>query len=325
MFTAFAHLPERKPQIVDSVDALSELLTAQRETTVWVDLEQPDESHVSALRSLFALDEEPLDDCLHGEQRPRIDEYDGYLFLIVYGMIGVDDSAQSRPRKLAVFCGPRFLVTVHEEPIRTIARYRDRFPRHGSQLMRQGVNYLLYTIIDGIVDNYILTADQFEERIEQLEDASLAPDLDETLLAEAADIRRQLLELRRLAVALQELLLPLAKGEFDSVRQELGQGFQHVRDHLTQVIDNIDAQREFLHGVRDNYHAALAQRTNAVMKLLTVFAGVMMPLTVIAGVYGMNVPVWPPGESPLSFWGVLGVMGLLAGGLLAYFKSKKWL
>jgi len=296
MFPAFAYLPDGKLETVHSVATLGELLATQPEAIVWVDLENPDAAQMAPLKSLFALDDEPLDDCLYGEQRPRIDEYEGYLFLVLYGMIGISESAELTPRKLSVFCGPRFVITVHREPILTITRLRQRLPRHGPQSIGRGADFLLYAMIDSVVDNYLLAAEQFEERVECLEDKSLSMDLEETLLAEAADVRRELLQLRRLTAALQELLLPLIKGEYEIVREELWQGFQHVRDHLAQVIDSIDAQREFLSGVRENYHATLAHRTNAVMKVLTIFAGVMLPLTVIAGIYGMNLPVWPSGE-----------------------------
>ena len=176
-----------------------------------------------------------------------------------------------------------------------------------------------------MIDNFLDLADTYESRLEELEEKSLARSVDESVLEDMLDLRRDLLELRRVAASQRELLSPLADGELDYVSEKLAQRFSHVRDHIIKAVELIDAQRERLTSVRDNYHTALVVRTNDVMKTLTIFAAVLLPLSVVAGIYGMNLPVWPSAEQPLSFWIVLAVMVAIGGGLLVYFKRRGWL
>ena len=202
---------------------------------------------------------------------------------------------------------------------------RDRCGRHPTKVLAQGVDTLLHQIIDMMVDNFLGVADKYEDRVEELEERSLSQSVDESILEDVSNVRRDLLELRRVAAAQRELVMPLSEGEYDYVSERLGQHFNHVRDHLIKAVELIDAQRERLTGVRDNYHTTLAVRTNDVMKTLTVFAAVLLPLSVIAGVYGMNLPVWPASESPFSFWVVLAAMVAMGGAMLVYFKRRGWL
>ena len=324
MFTAFARVSDDSTTQLDSIDALADIW-ARDGAAVWADLEAPTPEELSKLGRLIGADEAALEDCLQGEQHPRIDEYPGYIFIVLYGAIGPDQDPLFDPHKLAVFCGEQFLITVHREPLLTIGTIRERCSRHPKNTLAHGPDALLHQIIDMMVDNFVDVADKYETRVEELEDQSLSQAVDESILEDVSGLRRDLLEVRRVAAAQRELLTPLAEGEFDCVSERLGQRFNHIRDHLFKVVELIDAQRERLTGVRDNYHTTLAVRTNDVMKTLTVFAAVLLPLSVVAGIYGMNLPVWPPPEHPLSFWIVLATMVAMGGGLLVYFKRRGWL
>lgn len=324
MISGFALVPDGSVLKLASVDEAAEL--ASRDGTVtWIDLAEPSEAEVRAVGEAFRLDQGALADCLYGEQRPRIDEFEDHIFLVFYGMLGPGEADVVNPRKLAAFCGSRFLITVHQEALRTIRALRDRCERHAGQVLNCGADFMLYSIVDGMVDNYLKLTDLHESRVEQLEERSLVEDVGPSILPQTVAARRELIDLRQLAVSQREMLTPVAKGEFDCISDALEQRFSHVRDHLTTVIESIDALRERLNGVRENYHAALADRTNAIVKTLTVFAAVLLPLTLIAGIYGMNLPLWPPADHPAAFWGVLGAMLLIALGLLFYFRRRYWL
>ncbi len=294
------------------------------EAVLWLDLEQPTEDEVRAVDKVIDLDDEAWDDCLHGEQRPRIDEYDDYLFLVAYSLITPGQGPDGRPRKLAAFCGGRFLLTVHRESIPSVNRLKARCRQHAAQLLQSGVDHLLYNILDKMTDNYLSVSEAYEETIEELEDRSQRPDVDDTVLQEFTDLRRRLLDLRRIATTQLELIEPISAGEYDYISEALGRRFAHVRDHLLKVVEHVDRLRELAGGIRDNYHAALAIRTNAIMRTLTVFASVLLPLSLVAGIYGMNLPIWPSSKQPCSFWTVLGAMAVLAAGLLWYFRRKRW-
>ena len=324
MFTAHIRQADGTTQTLDSVADLTQQWS-DKEATIWIDLEQPSEDEVRTVDAVVDLDDEAWEDCLHGEQRPRIDEYNGYVFIVLYGLLGSKKESDLRPRKLAVFCGNQFLITVHREPLQMVEHLRARCRQHPAQLLQSGVDHLLYYIMDGMADNYLRVAEKYEARLEGLEDRSQEPAPDDSLLADAAQLRRDLLELRRVAAAQMELIEPVSEGEFDYISEALGRRFAHVRDHLLKVIEHVDSLRELMNGIRDNYHAALANRTNAIMRTVTILASVLLPLSFIAGIYGMNLPLWPKPDHPATFWGVMCVMGVIAGGLLWCFRRKKWL
>lgn len=324
MFAAFVAPGDGLFRKLDSLAAVREAL-AQADARVWIDLESPEEGELLALRELWPLDEEALADCLYGEPWPRVDDFDTYIFLVLYGLFGLKEAGEVDPHRLAVFCGPRFLVTVHRQPLLTVRQVKARCGRHPEVLIGRGVDAVLCALIDGMVANYLRVADRYEEQLDALEDQSFREDVDASLLPKLADLRRDLLQLRRLATAQRELLRPLIIGEYDFISEALSQRFQHVRDDLSQVIDAVNGLREVMGGVYQNYHSALAVRTNEIMKVLTIYAGILLPLTLIAGIYGMNLPLWPAPESPWSFWVVMGIMGGITLMLYAQFRRRKWL
>jgi magnesium transporter len=323
MLTAFVYTAAGVLEKAESIEAV-EAAWREPDVRVWIDLESADEQELFALRDAFNLDAESLEDCLQGEQWPRIDEFEEHIFLVLYGLFGLKEKADVAPHKLAVFCGARLLVTVHRQPLLTVRQVKARCGRHPEHVIGRGVDFVLCSIIDLMVDNYLRVADRYQERLDGLEDESFRTDVSATLLSELADLRRDLLELRRLATAQRDLLRPMISGEYDFVSSSLSQQFNHVQDHLSQVIDTVNSLRELLGGVYQNYHSALTNRTNETMKVLTIYAGILLPLTLIAGIYGMNLPL-PGADKPWSFWLVMGIMGGITVVLYAHFRRRRWI
>ena len=324
MLTCFARMSDGSFEHYDSLDPVREL-PAVPESLLWIDAEAPDADLLQQAGSLFNVAPEALEDCLQGEQRPRIDEYDDHVFLMVYGFPAGVPTGSFEPGKLAVFCGSRFLLTVHRDCLQTIEDVRTRCRRHPQQWLGRGVDFLLYALVDGMADRYASFVEELETRLDQLEDRSFASDFDDDFLTQLSQLRRELLEVRHIAASQRELVVPLAKGECDYVNAELEPRFSHVRDHLTQVVEHIERLRELLNGARDNYHALITDRMADTVKTLTVFASVILPVSLVAGIYGMNLPVWPPSGEAWSFWVVLGGMGAIAVALLAYFRTRRWI
>ncbi|MEK6799622.1 MAG: magnesium/cobalt transporter CorA [Planctomycetota bacterium] len=324
MVFALAHRPSGETVEFESLTEI-EQAWASDGMSLWIDLEGPTQTEIQFLGRVFHLDPDTLEDCISGDQRPRIDEFDDYVFLVTYGMFGAENASEMIPRKLAAYCGPRFLLTAHTEPLRSIHAMRERCRRHGAQLMVRGVDFLLYSIMDSVIDKYALVVESYDERLDQLEEESLAATPDGAVLEQAAELRRNLVDLRRLAAAQRDLLIPLARGEYDYISNTLQTRFSHVRDHLTEVLESVEAQRELLKSIHDNYHTSLTNRLNQTTKLLSVFATILLPLTLVTGIYGMNLPLWPPPEHPLSFWFVIAAMVTLSAGMLLAFRWKRWL
>ena len=285
---------------------------------VWLDLEAPTPDELHDVGQFFELSPDALEDCLSGEQRPRVDEYDDHIVLVLYGMLGPVGDDELEARKLVVFCGPHYLITVHPVALRTINALKARCDRRGPNLLGRGVDHLLFEIIDGMADRYLELTDQLAEQIDELEEQSLEEHSDPDLLSDSVEMRSQLLHLRQYATSQRELLSPIARGDFEFLSDTLAPRFLHVRDHLTQVIEAIETLRERLNGVRENYHTAVAARTNATMQTLTLFATVMLPLSLLAGIYGMNLNLWPGPETPGGFWMVMGTMLALGVVLFVY-------
>lgn len=324
MFIGFARHADGTTETLESIDALR-AAWAREGSIVWADFESPTEADLREFGSVIDVDKESLEDCLTGEQRPRIDEFDGYIFIVLYGLIGLEEPDEFDPLKLSIFFAPRFIITVHREPLRTLRTLTAKARRDPAPVLADDTDGVLYTIIDSMADKYIVVAERYESRLEALEEASLDPDVNESILHDSAGLRGELLSLRTLAVSQRELLAPIAGGEHDHVSETLERRFRHVQDHFSQVVELIDRLREQLHGVRENYHTAVANRTNTIMKTLTIFATILLPLTFIAGIYGMNLPLWPPPEDPTSFWIVVGCMAAIAVVMLAFFRRKHWL
>ena len=323
MLMAFIYPAGGALQRVDSVEAIA-AAWAQPDVRVWVDAEAAGEQELLALRDVFRLQEESLRDCVGGEPWPRIDDFDEHIFLVLYGLFGLKEAGEVDPHKLAIFCGPRFLITVHSQPLLTVRQVKARCGRHPESVIARGVDYTLCAIIDGMVDNYLRVAERYGERLDALEDRSFSAEADGRLLLDLADLRRDLLELRRLATSQRDLLRPLMQGEYDFVSASLSQQFHHVRDHLSQVLDTVNGLRELLGGVYQTYHSTLANRTNETMKVLTIYAGILLPLTLIAGIYGMNLPI-PASDKPWSFWVVMGIMVVTTMAITMHFRRRKWL
>jgi magnesium transporter len=324
MLNAYARIDGNAAERLESIEAVR---TAWKKEppALWIDLEAPTEDEVREVADLFSLSPEAIEDCLYGEQRPRIDEFDDHIFLVFYGAPENADDPEADLRKLGAFCGSRYLITVHRQALPTITATRQRWERQQGQSVKREVDFLLYTIIDSMVDRYTQVVESYEERLDDLEDVSLAPDVDESILSDLFDLRRGLIELRRTAASQRDLLLPVTRGEYDFISFGLEARFGHVADHLTKVVEVIDGLRDLLAGIRDNYHSAIAVRMNDIMKTLTVFATIMLPLSLIAGIYGMNVPLWPNPGNDNSFWWVIGTMVAIAGALLVYFRRRRWI
>lgn len=291
---------------------------------IWVDAGEPSAEELNGLGEIFDLDADARDDCLSGEQRPRIDEFNEYMFLVLYGAVGTEPFHEFLPRKLSVFFSNRFLITVHREAHRSIEAQLKRCEKHTAATLKQGLDHLLHNIVETMVANYALVAEEYAKRLDAIEERSLVNDGGDTLLPDLITLRRELLDLRRMASAQRELLLPIADGEMDYISKDLDLHFSHVRDHLMTTLDIIDTHREILHAIRENYQLTLSNRLNETIKVLTVFSTLFLPLTFIVGVYGMNMPLWPEPHGLRTFWGVIIFMGVLSAAMVAYFRWRRW-
>jgi magnesium transporter len=324
MFTGFVQYADGRIETTKSLDEFRRSYQQQPER-FWVDMECPQQDEVRQFGELLGLSEEAVEDCLEGEQRPRIDDYDDYFLMVLYGVVPPEGEPADRARKLVLLCSPKFLMSVHPESLRTTNAVRRQCNRRNGACISQGVDRLTFRLVDGIVDNYLALIDECDDQVESIEERSFELADEDSLLQDVAHMRHRLLEFRRLATAQRTLIEAIARGDYEFISSELRVQYLHVSEHLMHALDRNEVLRDRLTGALHNYHSTLAKRTNDIMRVLTVFAAVMLPLTLIAGIYGMNVPTWPSDETPQSFWAILGVMAVIGGGLLWYFRRRRWL
>lgn len=295
------------------------------DTVLWLDLEGESCEAIQRMGRLFSLNEGAIDDADDDDQRPRIDDYGDYLFVLLYAALAPADPPVFAPRQLALFLSRNYLISVHNHPIRAIKTGLDRAKRMPERAIGRGLDYKFFHIVDYLVDNFVVCAEHYEEILDDIDERSMDPDVSNAILVELTHLQRVLMRMRRMVGAERELAAEIANGEYDFIGPEVDRRFDHIYQHLTHTFELVEGMRETGHSIRDNFYAVLAERTNALMRTLTIFSTFIMPLTLITGVYGMNVDLWPSGDSPLSFIFVCVLMGISAVCMFIYFRKRKWI
>lgn len=289
---------------------------------VWVDVVDPSEAAIDELTRRFGFHALHAEDALHPQDRPKIDQYDSGLFIVWLH----PTRAQGETlvvSELDVFIGRDHLVTVRRSE--DGAALGDVVERVASCL-REGPAWMLHNIIDLLVDSTIPLVDSIGESLTSIEDAML-DNPRQTDLKELHVVRRQLVRAHRILAPERDLLRELAR-ERDVISDDAYRYFQDVGDHVTSALESVETYQDVGASVMDVYLSAQSNRMNEIMKQLTVVATIFMPLTMISGIYGMNVTagMWPPAgdATPWSFWAVVGGLAALALGMAAYFRKKNW-
>jgi magnesium transporter len=310
--------------IIDAPPERLAPLLAERGTRVWVDMANPvGAAELAIVRDVFKFHPLAIEDCFETRTHPKIDEYDHYLYIITHGLTAGATADSSEIVELDAFLGENFLVTHHSAPSRSVATVLDFVQRTGLPL-RQGVTAVLHAILDRQADGLEAALDNIETRIEALEDAVFASPRN-THVASVLSVKRNILGLRRWTARQREVLLRLGRREFALIPAGDALLFRDVHDHFVRVNDLLEGFRDMLTSIQEAYLSAVSNRTNEIMKFLTLFTSTMMPLTVITGIYGMNFEHMPELKSWLGYPAVLIAMALMAGSILVYFRYRGWL
>ncbi|MDO8986651.1 MAG: magnesium/cobalt transporter CorA [Coriobacteriia bacterium] len=285
----------------------------------WVDVLAPSEASMRELQVRFDLHPLAIEDSIHHQSRPKLDS-DGHGFFMVWHTPERLQDADFVVRELDVFMGDGYLITIHELPVDAI----DVVAADAARVMSRGQDWLLHGIIDHLVDSTLPIVDELGDRLEDIEDTMLGHPRSSDL-ATLYGVRRQLVALRRIVGPERDVLRSLAR-ERDVMSEEAYRYFQDIGDHLQRVEDSIEAYREVAAAVMDIYLSAQSNRMNEIMKVLTVVATIFMPLTLISGIYGMNVlrGMWPPVDAAWSFGAVVASMVFIGATMSIYFRRKKW-
>ena len=292
----------------------------QGSTLVWIDVTAPDETVLAELGERFGFHSLALEDVRHPQARPKLDVYADGLFLAWLSPRRLDGDGVTAD-EVDIFIGREYLVTVHEEVNETI----DLVAADLARSMHSGPDWLLHAIIDRLVDDTLPLVDGMGDRLDDIEDAMLANKPRQDELRSLHQVRRQLVRLHRITAPERDILRGFAR-ESDIIGEDTYRYFVDVGDHVARVLDAIETYQDVAASVMDVYLSAQNNRMNEIMKQLTVVATIFMPLTLLSGIYGMNVlgGMWPSPLASWSFPAVVGSMLVIALVMAAYFRKRNW-
>jgi magnesium transporter len=290
---------------------------------IWADVSDPTSRDFEELAEEFGFHHLSIEDCQNEHQRPKVEEYTGYYFIVLYEAELVGKNDRLELRELNIFLGKNYLVTVHSRPIRAIAT-ASRLWHEWTDRAEQGAGLLAYLLIDGIVDDYLPLLDIMSDRMDDLEDSIFGEWRPESI-EEIFSIKKKLLYLRRSITPLRDVFNTMLRREQPIFPRETHVYFQDVFDHLIRVADTIDTLRDMLGSTMDAYLSVSGNRMNKVMKRLTSISTILMSVTLIAGIYGMNFALMP--ELRWRYGYVFALLSMVVVGLAlyVYLKKIKWI
>jgi len=265
-----------------------------------------------------------LEDIVNTGQRPKMEDFEDYIFLVVKMLTCDQSQSDMNTEQVSLLLGPNFVISFQERQGDVFDSIRDRIRNSKGRIRKEGADYLAYVLLDAVVDGYFIVLESLGERIETLEDQVIENPTTETLQV-INGLKREMIVLRRSVWPLREVIGALERGGSALIHKATGTYLRDVYDHTIQVADTIDSYRDMIIGTRDTYLSSLSNRMNEVMKVLTIIATIFIPMTFIAGIYGMNFQFMPELGWRWSYFVVWGVMIAVAGVMIAYFKRKDWI
>jgi magnesium transporter len=288
-----------------------------------VDLAAPTGEDLRVLSDLFKFHPLSVDDARSALQYPKVEPYPGYLYLVLHGIDLTKGKTQFATRDVDFFFGRNYLVTVHDGESRSIGRLRELCDQH-ERILSEGPIAMLHRIVDAMVDNYRPAIDELENRLDKLEQMAFKGHND--IIRHVLRLKRELSTLRRVILPQRDVIGRLARREFSLISDEMAFRFRDVYDHMARYADEAMLFQERVTGIHELNLATISNRLNQVMKVLTVMSTIFLPLTVLTGMWGMNIdlPHFPGGPAS-QFWWIAGVMSLVIVVMLALFRRLRWI
>jgi magnesium transporter len=316
-----------RTELVDRLDTT--LLEGGRfsppeDVVVWAEVGEATEQDGEVLRTVFGLHELAVEAALQREMQPKVESYGRYLYLVLHGINFHAAEHNFETHETDFFLGPRFLVTVHDGQRRSIAHISELCSR-ADHILGEGPVALLHRIVDTMIDHYRPEVDEIEERLEDIESKVIEAPSD-GLTGDILTVKRDITMLRRIVVPQRDVIGRLARREFDMIGQEMAYRFRDVYDQLARMSEDAIVFQDRVTGVLDAHLASVSNRLANVSKFVAVIATLFGPMTVITGLFGMNVPLPTLIGSPeYQFWEIIGVMLLSSVAMFVWFRKSGWL
>lgn len=289
---------------------------------VWIDVIKPGEAEAGFLREELGLHPLAVEDCIRGRQRPKLDRYPGYFFLVIYAASINQERKRMALKELHLFLGDRFLITVHDDPIEEIGEIVARWRAAGSRLSDVGA--IAHLLLDAIVDDYFPVLQHFSDRTELLESEVFAgKELNE--VSRILVLRHELVMFRKVVAPQREVISTLLRRDLPFLKPDLVPYFQDVHDHTIRVTEEIDSIRELVSVLLDAQMSFSTKQLNYTVRMMTAWSIILMSMTLIAGVYGMNFAIMPELEWRWGYAFSLALMATTGLLLLRYFRRRRWI
>jgi magnesium transporter len=296
-----------------------------KKSVTWVNIDGlHDASVIQKIGENFGFHPLVMEDIINTGQRPKIEEFDAYVFLTMKMLFYVDGESQIGHEQFSLILCENFIITFQERVGDVFEPVRERLRKAKGRIRKNGADYLAYALIDAVVDNYFLVLEKMGENIEMLEEGLLSGPSRETL-EEMHILKRELISLRRSVWPLREMLRNFGAMEAEIVNEKTLVYIRDVYDHVIQINDNIETFRDIVSGMLDVYLSSISNKMNEVMKVLTIIATIFIPLTFIAGIYGMNFKYMPELEWHWGYPVALFVMVVVVVIMFLWFKRKHFL
>jgi magnesium transporter len=297
----------------------------EKPTVTWINVDGLHEIEVfEKLGECFEIHPLVLEDILNTDQRPKMEDLEKHIFLILK-MLHIDDKTHEiYSEQVSLILGNNFVISFQESIGDVFDSVRERIRKGKGRIQKMGTDYLVYCLIDAIVDNYFLILEKIGDKVESLEE-DLVNNPKTEILQMIYNLKREMIYLRKSVWPLREVINALLREESKLIKKETHIYLRDLYDHTIQTIDTIETFRDMISGMLDIYMSSVSNKMNEVMKVLTIFAAIFIPLTFIVGVYGMNFQYMPELSIPWAYptvWIIIISVGVT---LLGYFRYKKWI
>jgi magnesium transporter len=292
---------------------------------VWLDVDSTSAADVALIANEFNLNPLAVEDATEGHQRPKVDRYDDHLFISLYDVNLDDSTGRLESHELALFVAPKYLITVRKSKGYSMDKVVERWDDN-KNLGSYGVGYLLWGLLDVLVDGYFEIVEKLDERIESLEDVLFAPTVvSMQIQRQSYDMRKSLVQIRRIIVPTREVLNNLMRRDDQIVPAAMLPYYQDVYDHVLRAADTMDSLRDLVSTILETNLTIQGNRANEIMKKVTSWAAIAAVPTVVTGYYGMNVLTYPHAGTKVGGWVALGIMAIGVAGLYKLFRRMTWL
>ncbi|MBU0468499.1 MAG: magnesium/cobalt transporter CorA [Candidatus Omnitrophica bacterium] len=293
-------------------------------TVTWINIEGINSSIIKKIDEHYGIHPLVSEDIVSSGQRPKMEDYGDYIFIVLKMIYFNDKVHDIVDEQISLILGSNFVISFQEQEGDVFDPIRKRILEGKGRIRTVGTDYLAYTLLDAVVDNYYVVLEKKGDDIEKLEEeVMLNPS--NSIGRKIHNLKRDMIYLRKQIWPLREVISALQRDESDLIKKQTGVYLRDVYDHTIQVMDTVDSFRDMISGIHDSYLSGISNKMNEIMKVLTIFAAIFIPLTFMAGVYGMNFEFMPELKWKYGYFVLLGLMASVGFGMLFYFKKRKWI